>query len=155
MSNEIRPGRLSDVDAITAMMPELASFETIEGRNPRDLWEGDVATLQRWKNGQEPNVMVHVAEAENGAIAGFTMVRLREEPMSHEPSSHLEAIVVDKNARGTGLGKRLLQNAEQHAKSAGAQTMTLHVFGKNEVARAVYRKSGYVEEMIRDIKQLT
>lgn len=158
MSHEIRPGRLSDVDAIAAMMPDLASFETLAGRNPKDLWEGDLATLHRWRDGKEPSVMVHVAEATggtpSGAVEGFTMVRLREEAMSHEPSSHLEAIVVHENARGAGLGKKLLANAEHHAKLAGAKTMTLHVFEKNVRARAVYKKSGYDEEIIRDIKQL-
>jgi len=155
MSHEIRPGRLSDVDAIAAMMPDLASFETLAGRNPRDLWEGDLATLHRWRNGQEPNVMVHVAEGASGDVEGFTMVSLREEAMSHEPSSHLEAIVVNENARGAGLGTKLLANAELQARSAGAKTMTLHVFEKNVRARAVYRKAGYDEEIIRDIKQLT
>ena len=154
MSHEIRPGRLADVDAIAKMLPDLANFEMVEGRNPRDLWEGDLATLHRWRDGMEPSLMVHVAESAAGGVDGFTMVRLREEPMSHEASSHLEAIVVHENARGAGLGKKLLINAEQRAKSAGAKTITLHVFEKNERARAVYRKSGYVEEMIRDIKVL-
>lgn len=153
-SHEIRPARLTDVATIGTMLPELAAFEVPHGRNSRDLWEGDLATLHRWRDGQEPHVMVHVAESATGAVEGFTIVRLREELMSHEPSSHLEAIVVAEGARGTGLGKRLLTNAEERAKDAGAKTMTLHVFGNNTRARAVYRKSGYSEELIRDIKYL-
>lgn len=157
-THEIRPGRMTDVDAIAALLPELAAFEVPAGRNARDLWEGDLATLHRWRDGLEPQVMVHVAEAtagdNEGDVEGFTIVRLREELMSHAPSSHLEAIVVAENARGTGLGKQLLANAEQRAQSAGAKTITLHVFGNNERARAVYRKSGYSEELIRDIKYL-
>lgn len=154
MSHTIRPGQLADVAPIAAMLPDLASFEMIAGRNPRDLWEGDLATLHRWRDGLEPSIMVHVAESADGHVEGFTMVRLGEEAMSHEPSSHLEAIVVHENARGAGLGKKLLLNAEALATSAGATSMTLHVFGKNERARAVYRKSGYAEEMIRAIKPL-
>ncbi len=154
MSHEIRPGRLTDVDAIAELLPDMASFEMVQGRNPRDLWEGDLAMLHRWRDGLEANVMVYVAESATGGVDGFTMVSLRQEAMSHEPSSHLEAIVVAKSVRGTGLGKKLLINAEKHAKSAGAKTITLHVFGKNERARAVYRKSGYAEELIRDIKRL-
>jgi len=143
--HEIRPAGLNDCDAIAKMLPELAAFDVPEGRNSSDLWEGDLATLHRWRDGQEPKVMVHVAQSESGAIEGFTMVRLREELMSHEPSSHLEAIVVAETARGTGLGK---------PKSAGALTMTLHVFGNNTRARAVYRKVGYDEELIRNLKYL-
>ena len=153
-AHQIRPAGLKDCEAIARLLPELAAFEIPQRRNSSDLWEGDLATLHRWRDGMEPKVMVHVAEAESGAIEGFTIVRLREELMSHEPSSHLEAIVVAENARGTGLGKRLLINAEERAKSAGALTITLHVFGNNERARAVYRKMGYDEELIRDLKYL-
>ena len=156
--HKIRPGEIKDCTAIAELLPELAAFDIPEGRNARDLWEGDLETLNRWRDGQEPQVLVHVAEATSGAqsgkIEGFTIVRLREELMSQEPSSHLEAIVVSESARGTGLGRRLLENAEQQAKSAGARTITLHVFGNNERARAVYRILGYDEELIRDIKYL-
>lgn len=154
----IRPAEHKDCTTIAELLPELAAFDVPKGRNPRDLWEGDLETLNRWRDGKEPQVLVHVAEAQSeekaGAIEGFTMVRLREELMSHEPSSHLEAIVVSESARGTGLGRRLLENAEQQAKAAGAGSITLHVFGNNERARAVYRKLGYDEELIRNIKYL-
>ncbi len=153
-SYEIRPGQIADVAAITELLPDLADFELPGGRDSRDLWEGDLNTLLRWRDGLEPKVMVHVAQSNTGAVGGFTIVRLREELLSHEPSSHLEAIVVASNARGTGLGKRLLANAEIRAKSAGAKSITLHVFRNNERARAVYRKTGYTEELIRDIKYL-
>jgi len=152
--HEIRPAGLQDIAAVTQLLPELAGFDVPKGRNSRDLWEGDLATLERWRDGREPQVMVHVAENKAGSIEGFTMVRLREELMSHEPSAHLEAIVVAESARGTGLGRLLLENAEQRARSAGAKTITLHVFGNNERARAVYRKLGYDEELIRNIKYL-
>lgn len=152
--HQIRAGEPEDCTAIAELLPELAAFEVPDKRNPRDLWEGDLDTLHRWRDGKEPQVLVHVAETQSGKIEGFTMVRLREELMSHEPSSHLEAIVVSESARGTGLGRRLLENAEQQAKAAGAETITLHVFGNNERARAVYRKLGYDEELIRNIKYL-
>ncbi|MEM7218145.1 MAG: GNAT family N-acetyltransferase [Pseudomonadota bacterium] len=150
---EIRPARLTDVAAIRALLPDLAGFEVPPRRDPDDLWTGDAETLERWAQGRAPACLVHVAQSAAG-IDGFTIVTLREELMSHAPSSHLEAIVVHERARGTGLGKRLLANAESAARAAGAGSMTLHVFGNNERARAVYRKSGYDEELIRSIKYL-
>jgi len=150
----IRPAQLDDVDAIAALLPELAAFDTPAARDPKELWEGDLQTLHRWRDGMAPNVMVHVADNGQGTVVGFTIVSLREEAMNHSPSSHLEAIVVAAAARGTGLGKRLLANAEQRAASAGAQSMTLHVFSNNRGARAVYQKSGYDEELIRAFKIL-
>jgi len=82
------------------------------------------------------------------------MVSLREELLSHEPSAHLEAIVVDPRARGTGLGKRLMEHCEQRVRDLGAQSLTLHVFARNERARALYAIQEFDEELIRAIKWL-
>ncbi len=153
MTALLRPAQLHDMDAITALLPELASFDVPEARNPRHLWEGDLATLQRWQQGREPDCLVHVAEM-GGNVVGFTLVRLCEELLSHEASAHLEAIVVAASARGTGLGRKLLDNAEQIAKAAGAGSMTLHVFANNERARSIYKGAGYAEELLRNYKQL-
>jgi len=153
MNTTIRPAGLDDVQAIADLLPELASFDVPERRNPKDLWQGDLATLHRWVAGREPNCMVHVAQSSTG-ITGFTIVSLREELLSHEPSAHLEAIVVAPSARGTGLGRALLDNAETIAKGQGALSITLHVFGNNTTARAVYRNQGYEEELIRASKLL-
>lgn len=153
MNVTIRPAGLADTDDIADLLPELASFEVPERRNPKDLWIGDLATLKRWVAGLEPNCMVHVAVFE-GQVVGFTMVSLREELLSHEPSAHLEAIAVAESARGAGVGRELLNNAETMAKAQGALSMTLHVFGNNTTARAVYRNHGYDEELIRASKLL-
>jgi ribosomal protein S18 acetylase RimI-like enzyme len=153
MSTLLRPANLRDMDAIIALLPELASFDVPQARDPAHLWEGDMATLQRWQAGREPNCLVHIAEIDD-VVVGFTLVRLCDELLSHEPSAHLEAIVVAESARGTGLGRTLLDNAEQVARAAGAGSMTLHVFANNKRARSVYRGAGYAEELLRNYKQL-
>ncbi len=43
---------------------------------------------------------------------------------------------------------------EDEARARGAHSMTLHVFGNNRRARALYAKIGYDEELIRAIKHL-
>ena len=82
------------------------------------------------------------------------MVRLRKELLSHAPSAHLEAIVVSPNARGRGLGKRLMHHCEQRVRAMGALSLTLHVFANNERARALYASETFDEELIRAIKWL-
>ena len=82
------------------------------------------------------------------------MVSLREELLSHAPSAHLEAIVVSPNARGRGLGKRLMHHCEQRVRAMGARSLTLHVFANNERARALYALGTFDEELIRAIKWL-
>jgi ribosomal protein S18 acetylase RimI-like enzyme len=140
-------------EAVLALMPRLADFDLPATRNPRHLWEEDAAMFERWLEGQE-ECLVHVAVDPAQKVLGFSMVRLREELLSHEPSAHLEALAVAKAAEGMGVGKALLVTAENNAKALGAQSMTLHVFAVNTRARAVYERAGYGGELMRYIKHL-
>ncbi len=137
-----------------ALMPRLAEFDIPESRDPEHLYRDDAALLREWIAGDTDDCLVHIAESVDGTILGLTLVRLRPEALSHEPSSHLEAIAVSKEAEGKGVAKALLAAAEGEAMRQGAQTMTLHVISTNTRARGFYERSGYDGEMIRYIKSL-
>ncbi len=137
-----------------ALMPRLSEFEIPESRNPEHLWRDDAALLRKWIAGDAHDCLVHVADDGDGIILGFTLVRLRPEALSHEPSGHLEAIAVARKAEGKGIARALLDSAEKEAQRHGAQTMTLHVISTNTRARRFYERSGYDGEMIRYIKPI-
>ncbi|MCH8071107.1 MAG: GNAT family N-acetyltransferase [Proteobacteria bacterium] len=154
MSFQIRNAEYEDGEAILALMPRLASFSVPKSRNPLDLWRSDAAMLQRWLDGEAPECFVQVAIDDAQRVLGFTLVSLRPELLSHEPSAHLEAIVVGEGAEGMGVGQALLAAAESEATAKGAQTITLHVFASNRRARGFYEQSGYDGELLRYIKEL-
>ena len=154
MDFTVRPATASDGDAMLTLMPRLAEFDIPESRDPEHLYRDDAALLRKWIAGDTDDCLVHVAEDGDGAILGLTLVRLRPEALSHEPSSHLEAIAVSKDAEGKGVAKALLAAAESEAMRQGAQTMTLHVISTNTRARGFYERSGYDGEMIRYIKSI-
>jgi len=154
MSFEVRHATAADGDSVLALMPRLAAFDLPESRNPEDLWRSDAAMFERWLAGEAPECQVLVAVAPGGELLGFSMVSLRPELLSHEPSAHLEAIAVADAAQGRGVGKALLAAAERDAAAQGALTMTLHVFASNERARAVYASAGYEGELLRYIKPI-
>jgi ribosomal protein S18 acetylase RimI-like enzyme len=154
MSIHVRRAVNDDGDEILALMPRLASFDLPKSRNPVDLWRSDAAMFQRWLDGQAAECFVHVAVDDAQKILGFTLVSLRPELLSHEPSAHLEAIAVGEGAEGMGVGQALLAAAENEAKAHGALTITLHVFANNTRARDFYEKSDYDGELIRYIKEL-
>lgn len=154
MSFQVRHAVGADGEAIMSLMPRLASFDVPESRNPVDLWRSDAAIFQRWLDGKAPECFVHVAVDNAQEVIGFTLVSLRPELLSHEPSAHLEAIAVDEGAEGMGIGQALLTAAESEARAKGAKTITLHVFSVNTRARSFYEKSGYDGELIRYIKSL-
>jgi ribosomal protein S18 acetylase RimI-like enzyme len=149
----IRPGTPDDAEAVLALMPRLAAFDVPETRDPVHLWRDDAVLFRRWVDG-EVECLVHVADDFDGNIVGFSMVRLRPELLSHEPSAHLEAIALDERAEGKGVAKALLAAAEKEAFAHGALTMSLHVFANNDRARKFYDKAGYDGELMRYIKHL-
>ncbi len=55
----------------------------------------------------------------------------------------LEDMVVAEEARGTGLGTRLVEVAVAHCREAGCQRITLLTDGDNERAHAFYRRCGF------------
>lgn len=153
MKYKIRVASTADGEAMLALMPRLADFDVPVTRNPEHLYRDDANLLQRWLDGQA-ECLVQVAEDDDQRVVGFTLVRMRPEMLSGEPSAHLEAIAVSQSAEGQGVARALLDSAEQGAKDGGALTITLHVFAKNTRARAFYDHSGYDGELIRYIKDI-
>lgn len=154
MNFKVRGATSEDGAAILALMPRLAAFNVPESRDPLDLWRSDAAMLQRWLDGDAAECVVQVAVDEAQQVLGFTLVSLRPELLSHEPSAHLEAIAVGERAEGKGVGQALLDAAERAVRALGARTITLHVFASNARARGFYERSGYDGELLRYIKEL-
>jgi len=154
MEYTVRKAVTDDGAAMLALLPRLAEFEIPESRRAEHLWVHDAAMMRDWIAGKTEDCLMHVAEDEAGAIVGVTMVTLRPELLSHEPSAHLEAIAVAAGAEGKGVGQQLLSAAENDAVARGAKTITLHVFARNNRAREFYERAGYDGELMRYIKPI-
>jgi ribosomal protein S18 acetylase RimI-like enzyme len=154
MTYHIRPATPADLDEMLALFPRLAAFDLPANRAAEDLWRGDAELLRQWSAGRAPQCLVYVAENPEHALLGIAMAQLREELLSHEPSAHLEVIVVRDDAEGQGIGKALIGVIERAVQERGARSVTLHVFATNTRARAVYERLGYSGELIRYIKHL-
>ena len=150
--DQYRPAKLEDYDQLLLLLPQLADFEIPIKRMARDLWEGDAKLLKTILEQQSSVTFADVALDERSTIQGLIMVTVREELLSHKPSAHLETIVVAPKARGQGLGRRLLERAENRAAKLGARSLSLHVFSTNIRARSLYQSHGYEEELLRCIK---
>lgn len=84
-----------------------------------------------------------------GATARLLMVVARSMvpvPRPHTPDAvWVHSIVVDKAARGQGIGQAMMSNLEQQAHAAGYQTAWLQVLAMNQPARRLYRQLGYTD----------
>ncbi len=152
MSYSIRPATPADLDAMLALFPRLAAFDLPPRRAPEHLWHGDAELLRAWAAGGAPALLVRVAVDADDLVLGVALVSLRGELLSHAPSAHLEVLAIHAAAEGRGIGRALLDSAEDAARAHGAQSMTLHVFANNTRARAVYERMGYDGELLRYIK---
>ncbi len=153
---DIRSANPADLSGLLELMPRLSAFDLPASRDPNDLWRHDAELLKEWAAGNVRNCLVHVAvNRTDQAIAGLVVTTLKPEILSGEPSAHLEAIVVAEHAQGIGLGTRLIETTEAASIERGALSITLHVFSLNRRARAVYKRAGYDEELIRCRKRLS
>lgn len=83
----------------------------------------------------------------HGRVLGLVEVSLDPTPPAHQillpvPSAHLH-IVVDGQARGRGLGRRLELAAQEWARSRGVQQLIAGIHVDNQTAIDFYERCGY------------
>jgi ribosomal protein S18 acetylase RimI-like enzyme len=59
---------------------------------------------------------------------------------------YIQAMIVDEERRGGGVGSALMDFVENRARSAGSRRLTLDVAAKNEGARKLYERRGMTVE---------
>lgn len=85
-----------------------------------------------------------VAMADAGAVVGH--VDLRDNPLPYTRHRCLLGLGVDRNHRGAGLGRRLLDTATQWATEQGwIDWIDLQVISSNTPAVRLYEKAGFVQ----------
>lgn len=83
-----------------------------------------------------------VAEAD-GAVAGFALGRPSEDPDAAPGTGELHMLFVRPEAQRRGLGRALLDAAQDALREAGHPEATLWVGSENAAARAVYEAAGW------------
>lgn len=72
-----------------------------------------------------------------------------------EPTAFVYKIVIFEAFRRQGYGSQAMQALEEQVRQLGLSTISLHVFGHNHAARALYEKLGYVTTNVMMRKTLT
>lgn len=107
----------------------------------------------RFDTGFDPGASIPLDTAELTEPAGLLLVvRLREEPIGcgalrfhgSEPAE-VKRMWVAASARGLGVGRRLLQELERHARQRGITVLRLETNGTLREAINLYRSAGFVE----------
>lgn len=126
----LRTATVDDLDAIMAI--ETASFGLTAWA--RETMAAEMAS--EWGR-----YVVAVDEA--GAVVGYVGLR------AVGVEGDIQTIAVAEAARGEGLGRRLLAEAQRDARARGVQELFLDVREDNAPARALYESEGFVEIGVR------
>jgi Acetyltransferases len=123
----VRPSRLDDLDALEALENRCFTADRMSRRSFRAALRSPRAAV------------LVVPGASPVQLSGAAVLFFR----ANSETARLYSIAVAPEARGQGVGKRLLSAVERAARIRGARAIRLEVSVSNKSALALYRKSGY------------
>lgn len=127
---------IDDVPVLLELVHELAIYE----REP-DAVEATAAMLSDALFGTSPVASCHVAEID-GQVVGFALWYVTFSTWTGRPGLWLEDLFVRPTARGTGLGKALLQQLARVCVERGWTRFEWWVLDWNAPAIGFYRSLG-------------
>lgn len=138
---EFRPAILADSDAVYALICELKQAEF----NRQAFNVGFAANLE------DHNLCYQLAVL-NGDVVG--MIGLHMQFHLHHVNwvGEIQELVVMPQARGHGVGSKLLAWAEEKARNAGAELTELSTSTKRHDAHRFYEREGYQQTHFRYTK---
>ncbi len=86
-----------------------------------------------------------IAEGDEGQVLGFISLHFIIQLAFEGDFCRISYLCVDANARGQGIGERLVQAAEQHARARGCDRLELHCDERRTAAHRFYTRLGYQE----------
>jgi len=128
---KIRAATAEDADRIAALSTELgypSSEEQVRGRLARIEKDSDHA--------------VFVAEVENDPVIGWVHVCVSR-LVENDPEGEIGGLVVDERHRGSGVGKFLMERAEQWAREKSLKSVYLRSNIIRKDAHTFYQRLGY------------
>jgi ribosomal protein S18 acetylase RimI-like enzyme len=136
----IRPAEPSDARAFLefwkAIVAEQRFVRTEEVRTPLRAYR------RRFR--RRSDLETDIVAYDGDRLVGHVNVQRERHPVTHHVASLSIAVAAD--ARGRGIGRRLMDEAIAWSTRAGIEKLVLSVYPHNEAALALYRSVGFVEE---------
>jgi ribosomal protein S18 acetylase RimI-like enzyme len=137
---EIRPAKPRDARAFLAFWTEIVSRE----RSVRSEQVEHPARAYRRRFRGRSRLETHLLAFEGDRLVGYVTVQREAHPVTRHVGSLAIAVAAD--ARGRGIGRRLMDEAIAWSKRVGVEKLVLSVYPHNEPAISLYRSFGFVEE---------
>ncbi len=124
--SSIRDGRPADLAALCKLEVETFATDRLSARSFRRFISSHATRLR--------------LSADSGELRGYSAVMTR----AGSRVARLYSLAVAAEARGQGLGEKLLSDAERIARQRGADVLRLEVRADNAPAIRLYERRGYV-----------
>jgi GNAT superfamily N-acetyltransferase len=128
----VRPVRESDAARLAELAGQLTYLSTAEQIQQR------LAGMR----GSADHAVFVAEDSSNGRMAGFCGVFVNR-TVEADPRVEVSGLVVDEAVRSLGVGKRLLDRAEEWGREKGCRSIGLRSNVIRERAHAFYERHGY------------
>jgi ribosomal protein S18 acetylase RimI-like enzyme len=155
MTIYLRPFTPSDTHFIESLIPRFSEFDLPAWRTQDEIDNANFASLKKAMESPEPDSAIFIAEDETGKCAGFLHLQTQTDYFNGSKVAYISDVAVDPAFEGQGVGRILLDKAEDWAREQGCSLLTLYVFSNNSRARKVYEKLGFKEEIAKYVKPLS
>jgi ribosomal protein S18 acetylase RimI-like enzyme len=149
----IRPATEADRAFILSLADRLADFDRPVWRSAEEIAGGDRRALAGELDAPSDDNGLFIALLDQQP-AGCLLMWTLEDYFTGERHAHISVIAVTSAAEGRGVGRALMEHAENWARARGHGRLTLSVFESNRRAQRLYERAGFQVEMRRYLKQL-
>jgi GNAT superfamily N-acetyltransferase len=150
----IRPAAASDAPVIRSLADRLPAFGP-STREPAEIAARERTALEEALSQSSPGSAVLVAEQPTRGVVGVILLDSRRDYFTNEAHGHVSILAVSREAEGQGVGRALLQAADDWARSKHFAKLTLAVFAENRRAKEVYERQGWRAELETWFKRLS
>jgi ribosomal protein S18 acetylase RimI-like enzyme len=147
---EVRLDPITDEEFAAWLLPavkDLAQQHVLSGQwAPEDALEfskGQFIRLLPDGAGSDEQHLYTIRDTADGAAVGTLWIGMRLK--AGRPEAYVYDLVVREERRGLGYGRATMLAGVARARELGAESLGLHVFGHNAVARELYGSLGFVE----------
>lgn len=152
MTIQIRQFKPSDSEPILTLVERFSEFELPEWRQKDEVDRANRAFLARAMKQLDPGTVIFIAEEDDGTFAGFLHLQTQTDYFNGEKHGYISDVAVAREFEGHGIGRMLLETAEDWTRTNGYHLLTLYVFAGNTHARQIYERHGFSQEVIKYVK---
>src|SRR2546425_388906 len=151
----IRPARAADHAAILKIAERLVAFGPTT-RSALEITSRERRALSEALAHPLPGSALLVASHPDLGVVGVLLLDARRDYFTDEAHGHIAILVVAREAEGSqGVGRALVEAAEEWGRGEGFRRLTLTVFTANQRAKELYARQGWQAELETHNKKLS